>query len=146
MRQECEWTAKRVEIRLEEAAQTLRCLPGAVPKAMLCSWPAIIRDYWELYCDSDPLPRRRSATPKQVTEMDEALLWMHWLDPKAAKVVWMRACHIRWRVIAERMHMSERGARQYRSNALATIAARLEKRCHPHPYPWPQPLSSTNTC
>ena len=144
MRQDLEWTAKRVEIRLQEAAETMRLLPRVIPKAMLCSWPPIIRDYWELYCAEDALPRRGAAPSKAVTEMDEALLWMHWLDPKSAKIVWMRACRIRWKVIAERMRLSERGVRQCWSNALDRVAGRLERHSLLPSCPSRQSLSSAN--
>lgn len=127
MRQELEWTAKRVQIQLEEAAETLWLLPRVIPKAMLCSWPPFIRDYFELYCDDDALPRRGSATPKAVTEMDEALSWMHWVDPKTAKVLWSRACHIPWRLIAERMGLSRQTVSEYWKQGLEIIAAKLNQ-------------------
>jgi hypothetical protein len=112
---------------MEEAADTLRKLPPVIPRARLCSWPAIIRDFWELYCDSDPLPRRSAATSKAVTEMDEALEWLSWVPLREARVIWMRACHIRWRLIAERMNVSRRTASDSWKKGLEAIAARLNQ-------------------
>lgn len=121
------WTPRAVALRFEEAARTLCCLPGVIPRAKLSSWPAIIRTYWELYCDGEARPRRFAATPKSVTEMDETLEWLRWVDPKYAKVIWSRACHIPWRLMAERLGVSRQTVSEYYKRGLEIIAARLNQ-------------------
>jgi hypothetical protein len=60
--------------------------------------------------------------------MDEALEWLRWLEVKDGRIVWLRACHVRWNLIGARFHLTRRGAWQRWGRALEAIAERLNRK------------------
>ena len=121
------WTAKTVFSRLEEAVLTLRALrvAGLKPAGYTSSWPDIVFDMNDVQeCDYVRVPRL-SPTPEAITRMDEALLWLRWLKPEQAKVVWLYAEDVPRKILCARVGMSPSKAGRVREIALSVIASML---------------------
>ena len=121
------WTASLVEARFEEAAETLYRLPPVTAKPMLCSWPTVIRDFWEAYGWEETRVRLGPPSAAAITRMDEAFEWLRWLEPDEVRVIWLRACGVRWKPIAERFQADRSTVWRWWVSALSTIAARLNR-------------------
>lgn len=122
---EVAWTPKAVAERLEEAAQTLRRLPPVKVRGFICSWPPVIRDFWESYGWTDVQVRLGPPTAAAIDRMDECLGWLHLLDADEVRLVWLRAEGVRWKVIAHRYRIDRSTAWRHWSYALIKIAGQL---------------------
>ena len=74
-----EWTTARVQDRLELAADVFRSLPGVRPQGFFNAWP----EYFHSFGDKvgqEPRIRRPLPSPRMITEAEEALLWLRWLE------------------------------------------------------------------
>jgi hypothetical protein len=119
------WTTRSVEAKLCEAADTVRCLPEVRVRGYFNTWPAVIRDRFELSGFAEGPTRPAPASPRAVTEMEMTLLWLRELDPEEQKIVWARANRRPWKAIAHE-HGVERTTLWRRwKMAIAVIAARL---------------------
>lgn len=121
------WTPKLVEARIEEAADTLRRLPEQRLQTCRSTWPPIIRDFWEVY-GAEPARLRLGPPPAAaIDRMDAALEWLRWLEQDDARIVWLRACGVRWKVIAWRMGVCRNKAWRTWVAALMAIATVLNQ-------------------
>lgn len=112
--------------RLEEAAETLRRLPAAKVQGYFSAWPPVVRDFWEAFGWETAQVRLGPPTPGAIDRMDEALAWLRWLEPDTARILWLRACGVRWKLITWRMGIGRTKAWQIWIGGLATIAVRLD--------------------
>lgn len=119
------WTAKLVEARLEEAADTLRRLPSIKVQGYFSTWPPIIRDFWDAFGWHDAEVRLGPPSPQAIDLMDETLQWLRWLEPDEVRLVWLRAEGVRWKLICARFGVGRTTAWHRWSGALEKIAARL---------------------
>jgi hypothetical protein len=122
---EITWTPKLVEARLEEAADTLRRLPEQRVQACRSGWPQIIREFHDAYgCEP---ARLRLGPPSAVAidRMDQTLAWLRWLEPDDARIVWLRACGVRWKPICYRFGVSRDTAWRHWLAAIITIGDHL---------------------
>ena len=93
-----DWTIARVQDRLELAADVFRALPGVKPQGYFNAWP----EYFHSFADKvgqEPRMRRPRPSPRQITEADEAMLWLRWLERDDARIVWLRAERTPWKPI-----------------------------------------------
>lgn len=120
------WTAKMVEDRIEEAADTLRRLPEQKVQGFFGTWPPVVRDFWEAFGWEEARIRRGPPQPGAIDRMDEVMIWLTWLEADDARIVWLRACRTPWKLITWRFGMSRTTAWRNWVAALLTIAARLE--------------------
>ncbi|MBF0439377.1 MAG: helix-turn-helix domain-containing protein [Magnetococcales bacterium] len=88
-----EWTPDDVKVRIENAARTLRNLnvAGLKPSGYRGLWPDVIYDENEAYGWEPADYRPDPPSPKDITQMDEALSWLRWLDKDHSTVLWMHA-------------------------------------------------------
>jgi hypothetical protein len=93
------FTPELVVDRLEEAAHTLRRLPPVKVQGYVSSWPAVVRDSHEAYGYNEAQVKLGPPSSVKIDEMDEALHWMLCLNKEEAKLVWLRANRVRWKVI-----------------------------------------------
>ena len=118
-------TPKQIEERLEEAADTLRRLPEERVRTARSGWPPIIREFHDAYgCE----PARLHLGPPAaaaIDRMDQTLEWLRWLEADDARIVWLRACGIRWKPICHRFGVSRDTAWRHWMAALVTIAGKL---------------------
>lgn len=121
------WSVEEIELRLRQAAHTLRVLPrpkNGSPSSNMAAWPDIVR---RVFHDAPKDLVVRVAVPPaaEITEMDEALQWLHWLTERERRIVWARACLVSLRKLAIINHCSHVTIRTAHREALLTIAARL---------------------
>lgn len=122
------WTPKLVEIRLEEAADTLGRLPPVKVQGYFSTWPPVVRDFWEAFGWHDAEVRLGPPTPKAIDRMDEALQWLRWLEPDETRLVWLRAEGVRWKPICARFGIGRTTAWHRWNSALGKIAVCLNER------------------
>ena len=122
---EIHWTPKLVEERLEEAADTLRRLPAVKVQGFVCTWPPIVRDFWEAFGWNEVQPRPGSPSPAAIDRMDETFRWLHWLDPDEVRLVWLRAEGVRWKLISHRFGINRSTAWRHWTFALIKVAGFL---------------------
>lgn len=119
-----EWTTARVEGRLESAADVFRTLPGVMPQGFFNAWP----EYFHSFADKvgqEPRMRRPRPGPRQITEAEEALLWLRWLERDDARIVWLRAERTPWKPICWQMGISRATANRRWQYGIAVIVWRL---------------------
>ena len=124
-------TVAQVEERLEEAALTMKRLPGASgPRGYGSSWPAYVRSQFTAY-GQEPSRVRVAPNPAEIQRMEEAVDWLGLLTGERAaedrKIVWMRAELMPWRAVCGRVGLSRSQASRRLVAALITIQKRLEK-------------------
>ena len=93
-----EWTMARVQDRLESAADVFVQLPGVKPTGYFNAWP----EYFHGFADQvgqEPEMKRPRPGPRQITEAEEAMLWLRWLERDDARIVWLRANRQPWKKI-----------------------------------------------
>ncbi|CAK0751007.1 hypothetical protein WCLP8_2170002 [uncultured Gammaproteobacteria bacterium] len=106
----------------------MRRLPEKRVQIARSSWPPIIREFHDAY-GAEPARLRLGPPPAAaIDRMDETLLWLQWLEPDDMRLVWARACGVRWKTIGWRFGLSRQAAWRRWIAALIAIAARLEQR------------------
>ena len=119
------WTVERVAERFEEAADTLHRLPDRDIRRRLTYWPAVVRNIHEAYGWHDAEVRPAPPAPGAIDRMEETFGWLPWLEPEEVKLVWLRACQVRWKPICHRFSVGRTTAWQRWTAALTKVAARL---------------------
>jgi len=122
-----DWTPAMVEARLESAADVFRSLPGVMPQGFFNAWP----EYFHSVADKvgqQPQIRRPRPSPRQITEAEETLLWLRWLDPDDARLLWLRANRTQWRPICWELGISRATANRRWQYGLAVIVWRLNRK------------------
>lgn len=123
------WMPEEIEQRLRSAAQTLRVLPrpkNGSPATMAAAWPDIVR---RVFHDAPKDLVMRAAVPPaaDITEMDEALQWLHLVNERERRILWARACKVSWRRLEDVDGSSHMTLRKVHREALIAIAAQLNK-------------------
>lgn len=119
-----DWTTTRVEDRLESAADVFRTLPGVMPQGFFNAWP----EYFHSFADKvgqEPQMRRPRPGPRQITEAEEALLWLRWLERDDARIVWLRAERTPWKPICWQIGISRATANRRWQYGIAVMVWRL---------------------
>ena len=119
-----EWTTAQVQDRLELAAGVMRQMPGVMPKGFFNAWP----EYFHSFADKvgqEPRMRRPRPNPRQITEAEETMLWLRWLETDDARLVWARADGMAWKPICWQFGISRATANRRWQYGLAIIVWRL---------------------
>ena len=119
-----DWTTTQVEDRLESAADVFRALPNVRPQGFVNAWP----DYFYSFADKvgqEPQMRRPRPGPRQITEAEEAMLWLRWLEKDDARIVWLRANHVQWKKVCWEVGLSRPAANRHWQYGIALITWRL---------------------
>ena len=119
-----EWTTAKVEDRLELAADVYRALPGVRPTGFFNAWP----EYFHSFADKvgqEPQMRRPRPSPRQITQAEEAMLWLRWLEKDDARIVWLRANGRPWKPICWELGMSRATANRRWQYGIAVIVWKL---------------------
>ena len=93
-----DWTTTQVQDRLELAAGVMRQMPGVRPQGFFNAWP----EYFHTFADQvgqEPRMRRPRPSPREITQAEEAMLWLRWLEVEDARLVWARAEGTAWKPI-----------------------------------------------
>ncbi len=129
--------ARHAEIirRLEEAADVLKRLPR--PKELLylkgkwSSWPAVIHVAGEAYGYGTPTAARIPPNADQIDRMDEAILWLLWLEKREGELVWLRCSGIAWRDLEYVFRRSSRTLQRRFRTAITEIRRELDQAAGP---------------
>ena len=78
-----------------------------------------------------PETRRPRPSPRQITEAEEALLWLRWLEVEDAQLVWARVNRASWKELCWQFGISRTTADRRWQYGLAVIVWRLNGR-EPH--------------
>jgi hypothetical protein len=115
------WTPQTVAERLAEAADVLDRLPEPKELGFYSLWPLLPEE------PAGDAARTRPAAPapEGIDRMDEALVWLAWLEPKERHLVWLRAEGLPWKRITYRFGIGRTTAWQRWTIALLKIATRL---------------------
>jgi len=119
-----DWTPTMVEDRLESAADVFRSLPAVKPQGYFNAWP----EYFHSFADQvgqEPQMRRPRPSPRQITQAGEAMLWLRWLEPEDARLVWVRADGMAWKPICWQFGISRATANRRWQYGIAVIVWRL---------------------
>jgi hypothetical protein len=118
-------TPTEVENRFEEAAATLRRLPGIRVPGYFSTWPPIVRSIHEAFGWEPARFARIPPTAAAISQMEETFTWLTWLEPDDARIVWLRAEGVRWKPICWRIGISRATAWRRWAAALIVISNRL---------------------
>lgn len=119
-----DWTTARVQDRLELAAGVFRQLPAVKPTGYFNAWP----EYFHSFADQvgqEPEMRRPRPGPRQISEAEEALLWLRWLERDDARIVWLKANGKPWKAICWEIGLSRPAANRHWQYGIALITWRL---------------------
>lgn len=122
-----EWTTAQVQDRLELAAGVMRQMPGVMPQGFFNAWP----EYFHSFADKvgqEPRMRRPRPSPRQITQAEEAMLWLRWLEKSDARIVWLRANGEPWKKITWEIGVSRPAANRHWQYGIALITWRLNGR------------------
>ncbi|CAM4339971.1 DUF6362 family protein [Palleronia rufa] len=125
-----EWTTAQVQDRLELAAGVMRQMPGVMPQGFFNAWP----EYFHSFADKvgqEPQMRRPRPSPRQITQAEEAMLWLRWLEKDDARLVWLRANGTPWKPICWELGLSRATADRRHQYGLAVIVWRLNGKSPP---------------
>ena len=124
------WTIARVQDRLELAAEVSRQMPDVKPQGYFNAWP----DYLHSFADQvgqEPKMRKPRPSPHMISQADEAMLWLRWLEVEDAKLLWLRANGKAWKPICWQFGLSRTAATRRWHYGLAVIVWRLNGRVPP---------------
>lgn len=119
-----DWTTTQVQDRLELAAGVMRQMPGVRPQGFFNAWP----EYFHTFADQvgqEPRMRRPRPSPSEITQAEEAMLWLRWLEVEDARLVWARAEGTAWKPICWQFGISRATANRRWQYGLAIIVWRL---------------------
>jgi hypothetical protein len=69
--------------------------------------------------------RRPLPSPRMITEAEETLLWLRWLEKDDARLVWLRANRTPWKKICWELGISRTTANRRWKYGIAVIVWRL---------------------
>ena len=72
--------------------------------------------------------RRPRPSPRQITEAEEAMLWLRWLEKDDARILWLRANRKPWKKITWEIGLSRPAANRHWQYGVALITWRLNGR------------------
>jgi hypothetical protein len=119
------WTPSLVEERLVEAAAILRRLPEQRIRGHFNTWPKTVYEISDLVGQEMPRLKRSWPAPDAISRMEETLSWTIGLDQVDAKIVWLRASGMRWKVVCGTVGLARAACHEHWLYALCLIAVRL---------------------
>jgi len=122
-----EWKSHMVEDRLESAAEVFEELPEVKPQGFFNAWPEYLLSFADKVGQKAQMRRPRPG-PRQITEAEEAMLWLRWLGLEDARIVWLRANRTPWKAICWEIGISRATANRRWQYGLAVIVWRLNGR------------------
>ena len=125
-----EWTTARVQDRLESAADVFAQLPEVKPQGFFNAWPAYCHSFAD-QVGQEPQMRKPRPGPRDITQAEEAMLWLRWLDRDDAQIVWLRANWKPWKPICWQFGLSRTAAIRHWQFGIAVITWRLNGRVPP---------------
>ena len=125
-----DWTMAIVQDRLELAAEVFRALPDVKPQGYFSAWP----EYFHSFADQvgqEPRMRKPLPSPRMITEAEQTLLWLRWVEQDIAQILWARANRKPWKGICHAHAISRPAANRRHEYGLAVIVWRLNGKTPP---------------
>ena len=119
-----DWTRAMVADLLDLAAEVMKSLPPVRPQGYFNAWP----DYAASFGDQvgqEPQLKKPLPSPRMITQADEAMLWLRWLDKDVAQILWARSNLWPWKKVCWHHGISRPTASRRYEYGLAVIALRL---------------------
>jgi hypothetical protein len=126
-----DWTPTEVEDRLEGAADVFRALPDVRPQGYFSAWPKYTHSFGDKVGQTPGKTLRPRPSPRAITEAEEALLWLRWLEPANARLLWLRANRKPWKPICWELGISRATANRRWQYGIAVIVWRLNGKSTP---------------
>lgn len=117
-------TIEEVAVRFEQCVTTLTRLPGGIQAGHASYWPEVVHTPRER-ARQPKGANRLSATPADITAMEQTLTWFDGLNPVQRELVWARAYRTPWRQIARQMGLPRTSAQRYWNQALLVVLEAL---------------------
>lgn len=118
------WTRAMVADRLDLAADVMRAMPPVRPQGYVSAWP----EYTYSFADQvgqEPRMKRPLPSPRMITQADEAMLWLRWLDKDIGQILWARANRKPWKRITWHHGISRKTAAKRHLFGLSVIVWHL---------------------
>ena len=122
-----DWTRARVPDRLELAADVMRAMPPVRPQGYVSIWPEYTYSFAD-QVEQEPKMNRPLPSPRMITQADEAMLWLRWVDKDIAQILWARANRKEWKGICWQHGISRATANRRHEYGLAVIVWKLNGR------------------
>lgn len=119
-----DWTRARVADRLDLAAEVMRALPPVRPQGYISTWPAYFHSFADQVGQEAKL-KRPLPSPRMITEADEAMLWLRWVDRDIGQILWARANRKPWKGICWEQGISRKTAAKRHLFGLSVIVWQL---------------------
>lgn len=124
------WTCAMVADRLELAADVMRSLPPVRPQGYVSTWPEYVSSFAD-QVGQEPQMKRPLPSPRMITQADEAMLWLRWVDKDIGQILWARADRKAWKGICWQHGISRATANRRFEYGLAVIVWRLSGKASP---------------
>ena len=125
-----EWTRAMVANRLELAAEVMNSLPPVRPQGYVSSWPEYVSTFAD-QVGQEARMKKPLPSPGMITQADEAMLWLRWVDKDIGQVLWARANRKAWKGICWQHGISRATANRRFDYGLAVIVWKLKGKTVP---------------
>ena len=119
-----DWTTAQVQDRLELAAGVMRQMPGVMPEQIFNAWPEYVHSFADKV-GQEPRMRRPLPSPRMISEAEEAMPRLRWLEKDDTRIVWLRANRTQWKAICWELGISRATAHCCWQYGIAVIVLRL---------------------
>ena len=125
-----EWTRAMVADRLDRAADVMRSMPPVRPHGYVSAWPEYVSTFAD-QVEQEPKMKKPLPSPRMITQADEAMLWLRWVDKDIGQILWARANRDAWKKISWHHGISRSAANRRHEYGLAVIVWKLNGRTVP---------------
>ena len=119
------WTESMVEERFVEAADVMKRLPDVCVPGHFNTWPRMLYEFSDLVSQEPPRMTRLRPNAAAISQMEETLDWLKWLEPIDRKIIWLRASGERWKIVCWKVGLRRAAANERWLYGLCVIAWRL---------------------
>lgn len=119
------WKPIDVKNRFEEAAQTIRRLPGEQNIGyQKTRWPYIYYNKSELF-KQEPTQIKFVASPEAIDRLDDVLGWSYWVVQHEIEIIWAKAEQKPWKIVCKQCGVSRSTGARYWESGILKITNRL---------------------
>ncbi|NHM19674.1 hypothetical protein G0Q02_13180 [Epibacterium mobile] len=116
--------------RLDLAADVMRSMPPVRPQGYVSAWPEYVSTFAD-QVEQEPKMKKPLPSPRMITQADEAMLWLRWVDKDIGQILWARANRDAWKKISWHHGISRSAANRRHEYGLAVIVWKLNGRTVP---------------
>jgi hypothetical protein len=98
---------------------------------LIAHWPEVVRQGFEAYGYESVRQRPLMLSAVAISQADEAVVWLIWLDDAARRIIWARASGISWRRLENLDGRSHSTLRRIEAKGFDDICRRLNAALDP---------------